>query len=84
ARDFARQMAELQGDATEPREEGRFWVFEGEPRTQALRGRATTMVTATPERLLIIIVQDPEELGGADVAASLRGLDDEARALLGR
>ena len=84
AREFARQMAELQGDATEPREEGRFWIFAGEPRTQALRGRATTMVTATPERLLIIIVQDPEELGGADVAASLRGLDDEARALLGR
>ena len=84
AEDFARQMAELQGDATPPREEGRFWVFSGEPRTQALRGRATTMVTATPERLLIIIVQDPEGLGGAEVAASLRGLTPEMRDLLGR
>lgn len=84
AEDFARQMAELQGDATPPRKEGHFWTFLGEPRTQALRGRATTMVTATPERLLIIIVQDPEELGGAAVAASLRGLTPETRALLGR
>ena len=84
AEDFARRMAELQGDATPPREEGRFWVFSGEPRTQALRGRATTMVTATPERLLIIIVQDPEGLGGAEVAASLRGLTPEMRDLLGR
>lgn len=84
AGDFARQMAELQGDATEPREEGRFWTFEGEPRTQALRGRATTSVAATPERLLIIITQDPEHLGGAQVAESLRGLDDETRGLLGR
>ena len=84
ARDFARGMAELQGDATEPREEGRFWTFSGEPRTQALRGRAITQVAATPERLLIIITQDPEELGGSQVAGSLRGLDDETRALLGR
>ena len=84
ARDFARGMAGLQGDATEPREEGRFWTFEGEPRTQALHGRATTSVAATPERLLIIITQDPENLGGKEIAASLRGLDDETRALLGR
>ncbi|MBD5417020.1 MAG: protoporphyrinogen oxidase [Desulfovibrio sp.] len=84
ARDFARGMAELQGDATEPREEGRFWIFEGEPRTQALRGRATTRVAATPERLLILITQDPENLGGAQVTESLRGLDNETRALLGR
>lgn len=84
AEDFARQMAELQGDATPPRREGRFQVFSGEPRTQALRGRATTMVTATPERLLIIIVQDPEGLGGEQVAASLRGLTPEMRDLLGR
>lgn len=81
---FARQMAELQGDATEPRAEGRFWTFEGEPRTQALRGRATTRVAATPERLLILIVQDPENLGGEAVAASLRGRDAEMRELLGR
>lgn len=84
AEDFARQMAELQGDATTPRAEGNFQVFSGEPRTQALRGRATTMVSATPERLLIIIVQDPEALGGAEVAASLRGLTPETRELLGR
>lgn len=84
AEDFARQMAELQGDATAPRREGNFQVFSGEPRTQALRGRATTRVSATPERLLIIIVQDPEALGGAAVAASLRGLTPETRELLGR
>lgn len=84
AGDFARQMAELQADATAPRKEGNFQVFSGEPRTQALRGRATTMVSATPERLLIIIVQDPEALGGAEVAASLRGLTPGTRELLGR
>ena len=81
---FARQMAEFQGDASEPRQEGQFQVFSGQPRTQALQGRATTRVAATPERLLIIIVQDPEELGGEAVAGSLRGLTPEARELLGR
>ena len=84
AQAFARQMAELQGDASEPRQEGQFQAFTGEPRTQALQGRASTRVAATPERLLIIIVQDPENLGGEQVAASLRGLSPEAKELLGR
>lgn len=86
AETFARRMAGLQADASEPRAEGRFQVFEGEPRQSgpAPKGRATSMVSATPGHLLIIIVQDPEARGADAVVQSLRGLTPETRELLGR
>ena len=80
----ARQLAEAQGDASEPRQEGNFWVFTGEPRTRAMKGRAQTLVNATPETMLIIIAQDPENLGAAGIVQSLRGLTPIAASLLGR
>lgn len=86
AETFARRMAGLQADASEPRAEGRFQVFEGEPRQSgpAPKGRATSMVSATPGHLLIIIVQDPEARGADAIVQSLRGLTPETRELLGR
>lgn len=84
ARDFAAKMAGAQGDASEIGAEGNFWVFTGEPRTQAVEGRATTMVAANPENLLIIIYQDPQKMGAAEVVKSLRGANKKTRKLLGR
>ena len=84
ARDFARQMAEIQNDATEPVKEGMFWTFSGAPRNNAVRGRGITRVNASREWLLIIITQDPDDLGAETVVASLRGATARARALLGR
>lgn len=80
----ARQLAEAQGDASEPAKKDNFWIFTGEPRTKAMKGIATTMVNATPEHLLIIIAQDPENLGSQELLQSLRGQTPLATSLLGR
>lgn len=82
--DAAKKLAEAQGDASEPRQQDGFWIFTGEPRTNTMRGKATTMVTATPEHILIIIAQDPENLGSSEILQSLRGATPLATSLLGR
>ncbi len=84
AADAARRLAEAQGGSDEPRREGVLWTFTGEPRTKIIKGRAVTYANATPEKMLIIIAQDPKNLGAAEILASLRGLDQESAALLGR
>ncbi|ATD80714.1 MULTISPECIES: hypothetical protein [Desulfovibrio] len=81
---FARELTRFQADATEPAQEGRFWVFTGEPRSQAFKAPALTKVHATPEMVLIAIIQDPEGLGGQAVFESLRGLTPQTRQLLGK
>lgn len=80
----AKTLAEAQVDTTPPRQNGNFWQFTGEPRTRTIRGMATTMVNATPENLLIIIAQDPEQLGSEQILSTLKGETDRARKLLGR
>lgn len=80
----ARTLAEAQGDTTPPVQRGNFRVFTGEPRTRAMKGMATTMVNASPERLLIIIAQDPLKQGSEEIIASLKGETEEARKMLGR
>ena len=77
-------MTELQGDTSEPSQEGRFWTFSGVPRNQTVKGQAVTRVAATPERILIIIAQDPDQIGADKVVDSLRGVTPEPRAILGR
>lgn len=84
AENFAKKMAELQSDPSAPRKEGNFWRFAGEPRNQSFKARAENYVTATPERILIIIAQDPQNLGAEAIIASLKGLEPDARELLGR
>lgn len=77
-------LAEAQADSSMPTQEGDFFVFTGEPRTRALKGKATTMVRTTPEAMLIIIAQDPENLGAAEIIKSLKAETDMARNILGR
>lgn len=84
ARETAARLAEAQGGSSEPKEENGMWVFRGEPRTRAMRGEAITMVNANPQRLLIIIAQDPKNLGSRQIIDSLRAKTPEARELLGR
>ena len=64
--------------------EGEFYTFQGEPRTTIVHGLATTRVRVNPERMLIIIAQDPGGQEAEEIFASLRGLSPEARELLGR
>lgn len=80
----AQTLAEAQGDATEPIQEDNFWVFEGEPRTNTIKGRGITMVNADAEDLLIIIAQDPLNLGAKGIISSLKATTPRAKKLLGR
>lgn len=84
ARESALKLAESQGEPSEPAREGLFWKFTGEPRSSAVKGRAETWVNADKDNLLVIMVVNPEEPGAKEVFASLKGLDKESRALLGR
>lgn len=84
SRDAARKLAEAQGEATEPVQNGNMWQFTGEPRSNTVKGMATTMVNTTPERMLIIIAQDPQNLGSEDIVKSLTGVSPQAREMLGR
>lgn len=81
---LARELTRFQVDATEPSQEGHFWSFTGEPRSQAFKAPALTKVHATPDMVLIAIIQDPESLGGQTVFENLRGLTPQTRQLLGR
>ncbi len=72
SRQAVEKLREAQGDATEAREEDGF------------KGRARTMVRATPENLLIIMAQDPQNLGSDEIMRSLHGISPTARQLLGR
>ena len=80
---IAAKLAAMQNNSTKPQQEGRFWTFSGEPRTQ-FKASAITRVSATQGHILVIIVQDPGQLGGERLVDSLRGLTPEAREALGR
>ncbi|MDR1660104.1 MAG: protoporphyrinogen oxidase, partial [Desulfovibrio sp.] len=82
--EIAGKLASMQENSTTPCQEGNFWTFSGEPRTQGFKAPAVTRVNATPKHVLIIIVQDPEHLGGDKLFASLKGLTPESREALGR
>lgn len=84
SKEAALQLAEAQGGSSEPIEEGNFLVFRGEPRSKLIKGVATTMVNVNPQRMLIIIAQDPANLGSREVIKSLRGVTPEAQQMLGR
>lgn len=84
ARDAATTLADAQGESSEPVLENGLYVFSGEPRSNVVKGIAKTFVNTTPEKMLIIIAQDPKQLGSAQILESLRGLTDSSRQLLGR
>ena len=83
AQAFARQMAGKQADATEPRREGPFWIFTGDPRDNVVKGTGTTRVAADDACIIIVISKDPSGANGADgIAAGLKPLSERTRALL--
>lgn len=84
AEEAATQLMSAQEDVSGLEREGLLWKFSGEPRTHAVDGRAQTFVNATPEKMLIIISQGPENLGAARIMETLAGRTDETRKLLGR
>ncbi|WP_374282864.1 protoporphyrinogen oxidase [Desulfovibrio sp.] len=79
----ANKLAPLQANASTPRPQGHFWTFNGEPRSQTFPAPGVTKVSATPDKVLIAIVQDPDQRGAEAVFASLKGLTPEAAKLLG-
>lgn len=80
----ANKLAPLQANASTPRPQGHFWTFSGEPRSQTFPAPGVTKVSATPDKVLIAIVQDPDQRGAEAVFASLKGLTPEAAKLLGQ
>ena len=80
----ANKLAPLQANASTPRPQGHFWTFNGEPRSQTFPAPGVTKVSATPDKVLIAIVQDPDQRGAEAVFASLKGLTPEAVKLLGQ
>ena len=80
----ANKLAPLQANASTPRPQGHFWTFNGEPRSQTFPAPGVTKVSATPDKVLIAIVQDPDQRGAEAVFGSLKGLTPEAAKLLGQ
>ena len=80
----ANKLAPLQANSSTPRPQGAFWTFNGEPRSQTFPAPGVTKVSATPDKVLIAIVQDPDQRGAEAVFASLKGLTPEAVKLLGQ
>lgn len=84
AEDAALTLAMAQADASKPLKEGSMWTFTGEPRSNVVKGRAKTLVNTDKDNMLIIIAQDPENLGADAILDSLSGNSGKARELLGR
>ena len=81
---LANKLAPLQANASQPRPQGPFWTFNGELRSQAFPAPGVTKVNATADKVIIAIVQDPDQRGAEAVFASLKGLTPETRKLLGQ
>lgn len=82
ALESAKTLAQSQAEATEPTQEGVFWVFTGDPRDNVLKGRGKTRVAANEESLLIIIVKDPGQTGADSILDSLTPRSERAKKLL--
>ena len=80
----ANKLAPLQANSSTPRPQGAFWTFSGEPRSQTFPAPGVTKVSATPDKVFIAIIQDPNQRGAEAVFASLKGLTPEAAKLLGQ
>jgi hypothetical protein len=81
--EIAAKLASMQKNSSSPYQDGLFRAFRGEPQTQ-FKAPALTRVRSTDRHLLIIIVQDPENLGGERIFASLKALTPDAGEALGR
>lgn len=84
AKDLAGQLAQLQDHASAIAEKDGFWSFSGEPRSKISSGEALTRVRATPDLMLVIVSQDPRNLGAEKVFQSLVPLTPDAIRLFER
>lgn len=79
ARSLAEQSARMQNNASAVTEKDGFWSFTGEPRSKISGSEALTRVRATPDLMLIIVSQDPKNLGAEKVFQSLVPLSPDAK-----
>ena len=84
AADIAGQLAQMQDHPGPVTEKDGFQCFTGEPRSKISSGEALTRVRATPDLMLIIVSQDPRNLGAEKVFQSLVPLTPDAKKLLER
>ena len=84
AADIAGQLAQMQDHPGPVTEKDGFQCFTGEPRSKISGGEALTRVRATPDLMLIIVSQDPRNLGAEKVFQSLVPLTPDAKKLLER
>lgn len=84
AKNLAEQSARMQNNAGPVTEKDGFWSFTGEPRSKISGGEALTRVRATPELMLIIVSQDPKNLGAEKVFQSLVPISADAKKLFPR
>lgn len=84
AKSLAGQSAQMQNNASAVTEKDGFWSFTGEPRSKISGGEALTRVRATPDLMLIIVSQDPKNLGAEKVFQSLVPITADAKKLFQR
>ena len=84
AKSLAEQSARMQNNASAVTEKDGFWSFTGEPRSKISGSEALTRVRATPDLMLIIVSQDPKNLGAEKVFQSLVPRSPDARKLFPR
>ena len=84
AKDIAGELAQFQDHTSAVAEKDGFWSFSGEPRSKISSGEALTRVRATSDLMLIIVSQDPRNLGAEKVFQSLVPLTPDAIRLFER
>lgn len=84
AEESAIALATQQDDSTAPVREGLFWKFSGYPRSNIIKGMTVTRVAATREWWCIIMAQGTNEHEADEIIASLSGLSERAKILLGK
>lgn len=84
AKDSAIELAKKQDDASIPEQDGPFWKFIGYPKSNIVKGLAVTRVAATQEWWCFIIAQDSQSGEAEKMIASLRGVTERSKVLLGK
>lgn len=84
AKESAAELAKKQDDVSNLEQDGPFWKFTGYPKSNIVKGMAITRVAATSEWWCFIIAQDTQTDEAEKMIASLRGLTERTKALLGK
>lgn len=84
AKNSAVELAKKQDDASIPEQDGLFWKFTGYPKSNIVKGMATTRVAATNEWWCFIISQDSQTNETEKMISTFRGVTERSKSLLGR